>query len=110
MNAENAPANCGATPVFADMTPTPTGTTPGYWRPSRSILRTWWSERALGARYIPGGDVVVATWWPNVRDEAGYDKDKGEQFSIIRYHETRGGLMGLVGQGRVPGSVTVPIR
>ena len=110
LNAENATANCGATPVFADMTPTPTGTPPGYWRPWRSMTWTWWSERALGARYILGGDVVVVTWWPNACDLNGYDKDKGGQFSIIKYHENRGGSVELVGQGRIPGRIVASIR
>ena len=33
----------------------------------------------LEEKYIPKGDIVVATWWENVHDLNGYGKEKGEK-------------------------------
>ncbi|MFX0134044.1 MAG: glycosyltransferase family 4 protein, partial [Candidatus Hodarchaeota archaeon] len=50
----------------------------------------------LAERYIPNGDVIVATWWANAYDVDRYGKEKGEKFHFIRGYETWGGPESLV--------------
>lgn len=50
----------------------------------------------LANRYIPKGDIVVATWWANVYDVDSYSMDKGEKFHFIRSYEIWGGPEELV--------------
>lgn len=50
----------------------------------------------LGERWIPEGDIIVATWWANVYDVDSYGPDKGEKFYFIRHYETWGGPEDLV--------------
>lgn len=47
-------------------------------------------------RWIPKGDIIVATWWANVYDVNSYGADKGEKFYFIRHYETWGGPEDLV--------------
>jgi len=50
----------------------------------------------LAERYIPKGDIIVATWWANAYDVNSYGSDKGEKFYFIRHYETWGGPEDLV--------------
>ena len=50
----------------------------------------------LAERYIPNGDIIVATWWANAYDVNRYRKEKGEKFYFIRSYETWGGPEALV--------------
>jgi len=59
----------------------------------------------LANRYIPSGDVIVATWWENAYDVAAYSKDKGKKFYFIRSYETWGGPSDLVDK-----SYTLPLK
>ncbi|MDD5457829.1 MAG: glycosyltransferase family 4 protein [Phycisphaerae bacterium] len=43
---------------------------------------------SLKEKYIPDGDVIIATWWGNVYDVNSYKSDKGEKFHFIRSYET----------------------
>lgn len=47
-------------------------------------------------RYIPKGDIIVATWWSNAYDVNSYEANKGEKFYFIRHYETWGGPKDLV--------------
>lgn len=47
-------------------------------------------------RWIPKGDIIVATWWANAYDVNNYGSDKGEKFYFIRHHEIWGGPEDLV--------------
>ena len=50
----------------------------------------------LAERYIPKGDIIIATWWANAYDVNSYGKDKGKKFYFIRHYETWGGPEDLV--------------
>ena len=50
----------------------------------------------LAERYIPKGDIIIATWWANAYDVNSYGKDKGKKFYFIRHYETWGGPEYLV--------------
>lgn len=50
----------------------------------------------LRERWIPKGDIIVATWWANAYDVDSYSSDKGEKFYFIRHYETWGGPEDLV--------------
>ena len=50
----------------------------------------------LSEKYIPRGDIIVATWWANAYDVNGYAEDKGEKFYFIRHYEIWGGPENLV--------------
>ena len=50
----------------------------------------------LAERYIPKGDIIVATWWANAYDVNSYGTDKGEKIYFIRHYETWGGPEYLV--------------
>jgi glycosyltransferase involved in cell wall biosynthesis len=50
----------------------------------------------LANRYIPKGDVIVATWWGNAYDVDSYSADKGKKFYFIRSYETWGGPEKLI--------------
>ncbi len=50
----------------------------------------------LAEKYIPQGDIVVATWWANAYDVNSYGLDKGKKFYFIRHYETWGGPEDLV--------------
>ena len=50
----------------------------------------------LAERYIPQGDIIVATWWANAYDVNNYGPDKGEKFYFIRHYEIWGGPKDLV--------------
>jgi L-malate glycosyltransferase len=52
----------------------------------------------LAGRYIPKGDVIVATWWANAYDVNSYRADKGKKFYFIRHYETWGGPEDLVNE------------
>lgn len=41
----------------------------------------------LAERYVPKGDIIVATWWANVYNVNSYGNDKGEKFYFIRHYE-----------------------
>jgi len=45
----------------------------------------------LYERYIPEGDIIVATWWETAYYVKKYNKDKGEKFYLIQHYETWGG-------------------
>lgn len=47
-------------------------------------------------RYIPKGDIVVATWWENAFDVYRCNRSKGVKFHFIRSYETWGGPEELV--------------
>ena len=64
---------------------------------------TWFDLRAnllrvptLAERYVPRGDIIVATWWANAHEINGYGADKGEKFHFIRHYEIWGGPGELV--------------
>jgi len=50
----------------------------------------------LAERYIPRGDIVVATWWANAYDVNSYGADKGKKFYFVRHYETWGGPEDMV--------------
>lgn len=50
----------------------------------------------LRERWIPKGNIIVATWWANAYDVNSYGTDKGEKFYFIRHYETWGGPEDLV--------------
>ncbi len=50
----------------------------------------------LAERYIPKGDIIVATWWANAYNVNSYGLDKGEKFYFIRSYEIWGGPEDLV--------------
>ena len=50
----------------------------------------------LAERYIPRGDVIIATWWANAHEINGYGADRGEKFYFIRHYEIWGGPRELV--------------
>lgn len=50
----------------------------------------------LKNRYIPKGDIIVATWWANAYDVDGFKPNKGKKFYLIRSYETWGGPENLV--------------
>jgi len=63
----------------------------------------WFNLRAnllrvptLAERYIPKGDVIVATWWANAHEVNSYGADKGVKFHLIRGYESWGGPVDLV--------------
>jgi len=67
------------------------------WRaPHKLLFGRWWfstSARVLAvpgldARYIPRGDVVVATAWQTARWVAGYPADRGEKYYFVQDVET----------------------
>ena len=58
----------------------------------------------LTSRWIPDGDVVVATWWANAFDVNLLGETKGKKFHIIRSYETWGGPEELVNE-----SYTLPL-
>lgn len=43
---------------------------------------------ALTEKYIPDGDVVVATLWRTAYDVSKYGKSKGEKFYLVQHYET----------------------
>ena len=43
---------------------------------------------SLAEKYIPNGDVIIATWWGNTYDVSRYGKSKGIKFHFIRAYET----------------------
>ena len=43
--------------------------------------------RSLEERWIPQGDVIVATAWQTAEWVNGYDRDKGEKFYLIQHYE-----------------------
>lgn len=45
----------------------------------------------LSERWIPKGDVIIATWWKNAYDISSYGNDKGAKFYFIRHYEIWGG-------------------
>ncbi len=45
----------------------------------------------LNSKYIPDGDIVVATWWANAFDVSDYPDKKGNKFHMIRSYEIWGG-------------------
>jgi len=51
---------------------------------------------AFRERWIPKGDIIVATWWANAYDISSYGLDKGEKFYFVRHYEIWGGPEGLV--------------
>ncbi|MCK5306304.1 MAG: glycosyltransferase family 4 protein [Candidatus Omnitrophica bacterium] len=50
----------------------------------------------LAERYIPKGDIIVATWWANAYHVNSYGTDKGKKFYFIRHYEVWGGPEKLV--------------
>ena len=62
-----------------------TGT--AMWRIMATVLRV----PSLSERYIPDGDIIVATWWSTAYDVAGYGPKKGEKFYLVQHYETWGG-------------------
>jgi glycosyltransferase involved in cell wall biosynthesis len=50
----------------------------------------------FAGRYIPKGDIIVATWWGNAYDVDSYRMDKGEKFYFVRSYEIWGGPEKLV--------------
>ena len=64
----------------------------GIHHPKANLIRI----PTLRERWIPKGDIIVATWWANVYDVNSYRADKGEKFYFIRHYETWGGPDDLV--------------
>lgn len=58
----------------------------------------------LAERYIPKGDIIIATWWANAYDLNSFGKDKGKKFYFVRHYETWGGPEDLVN-----GTYTLPL-
>ena len=56
-------------------------------------------------KWIPDGDVIVATWWENAFSIIDYSENKGEKFYFIRGYETWGGPEDLVNK-----SYTLPLK
>ncbi|MFC1570842.1 glycosyltransferase family 4 protein [Candidatus Omnitrophota bacterium] len=59
----------------------------------------------LAERHIPEGDIIVATWWSNAYDIAGYGPERGEKFYFIRSYEIWGGP-----KEKVDGSYKLPLK
>jgi len=59
----------------------------------------------LDERFIPPGDIIVATWWANVYNMISYGLDKGKKVYFIRHYETWGGPEDLVDK-----TYTLPLR
>jgi len=51
---------------------------------------------SLHERFIPSGDIVVATWWATAYYVYRYGHDKGRKVYFIRHYETWGGPENLV--------------
>jgi len=76
-------------------------------RTMRNIIRgnrvDWFDLKAnlirvptLAEKYIPKGDIIIATWWANAYDVNKYENDKGKKFYFIRHYEIWGGPEDLV--------------
>lgn len=52
----------------------------------------------LAERWIPKGDIIVATWWATAYKANSYGTDKGEKFYFIRHYEIWGGPEDLVNE------------
>jgi glycosyltransferase involved in cell wall biosynthesis len=50
----------------------------------------------INERWIPKGDVIMATWWENAHHIHKFKKDKGEKFYFVRHYEIWGGPPDLV--------------
>jgi glycosyltransferase involved in cell wall biosynthesis len=45
----------------------------------------------ISEKWIPKGDIIVATWWENALHIKNYKNDKGKKIYFIRHYETWGG-------------------
>ena len=71
--------------------PTPLNEIEWAWRaPFKMLARRWWATRAavravptLAARYVPAGDVVVATAWHTASWAAGYGPEHGRKVYYV---------------------------
>jgi glycosyltransferase involved in cell wall biosynthesis len=65
--------------------------TPESWFPVDSSVRLLW-VRSLAEKYIPDGDVVIATAWQTAEWAARYSKSKGRRFYLLQQLETWHGM------------------
>lgn len=63
---------------------------PKRWFPLESAVRTLWVP-TLASRFVPDGDVVLATAWETAEWVTGYPIAKGEKFYLIQSWETWAG-------------------
>jgi glycosyltransferase involved in cell wall biosynthesis len=63
---------------------------PKRWFPLESAIRTMWVP-TLSSRFIPDGDVVLATAWATAEWVVDYPAEKGEKFYLIQSWETWAG-------------------
>jgi glycosyltransferase involved in cell wall biosynthesis len=66
------------------------GFRPKNWFPLERSVRTLWVP-TLSSRFIPDGDVVLATAWATAEWVPGYPASKGEKFYLIQSWETWAG-------------------
>jgi glycosyltransferase involved in cell wall biosynthesis len=63
---------------------------PAAWFRVEPAVRLLWAP-SLAARYVPDGDVVVASSWETAEWAATYPAAKGRKFYLIQHHETWSG-------------------
>jgi glycosyltransferase involved in cell wall biosynthesis len=63
---------------------------PKKWFPLEQAVRTLWVP-SLSSRFIPDGDVVLATAWATAEWVVDYPAEKGEKFYLIQSWETWSG-------------------
>jgi glycosyltransferase involved in cell wall biosynthesis len=63
---------------------------PRRWFPLEPAIRTMWVP-SLSSRFIPRGDVVLATAWETAEWVVDYPAEKGEKFYLIQSWETWSG-------------------
>jgi glycosyltransferase involved in cell wall biosynthesis len=63
---------------------------PKQWFPLEPAVRTTWVP-TLSSRFIPDGDVVLATAWATAEWVVDYPAEKGERFYLIQSWETWAG-------------------
>lgn len=63
---------------------------PDSWMTMDPRVQLHWKP-SLHPRYIPDGDVVVATSWLTAERVAGFPQSKGEKFYLIQHQETWSG-------------------
>jgi glycosyltransferase involved in cell wall biosynthesis len=66
------------------------GYRPGKWFDLEAAVRMLWVP-TLSSRFIPDGDVVLATAWPTAEWVQKYPASKGEKFYLIQSWETWSG-------------------
>ena len=64
---------------------------PKHWFPVDSSVRLLWVP-SLAARYIPDGDVVIATAWETAEWAMKYSNSKGKGYYLLQHLETWKGM------------------